>query len=196
MVDFRDPKIQVLLIIAIIFVALIYVWYSQFYSPYAAKLAQKIILHEKLRSELFAVKQKAKSLEGLKEEYTDLSNRFERVKLWLPEKKEDESFLAQLHIAAQLTNTQIVGVIPREPIKKDFYNANVYEVRLEATYHGLGNFFAKVVNFPFIVTISDVLMEKSKETGLPGNEKKQRDHTVYSAFKLTTYNSHTGGQTQ
>ena len=196
MVDFRDPKTQILLIVIAVFVVLIYVWQVQFYSPYATELAEKKVQHDKLRSELFSVKQKAKSLEGLKSEYNDLINRYEKVKLWLPEKKEDETFLAQLHIAAQLTNSDIVSIMPKEPNVKEFYDANVYEIQTESSYHSLGNFFAKIVNFPFIVTITDVSLQVNKDINLPDEEQNQKKHTVYSQFKLTTYNSHPGGQTQ
>ena len=196
MVDVRDPKTQILLTITAVFIVLIYVWQVKFYTPYATELAGRKIQHEKLRSELFAVKQKAKSLDALKEEYSNLSNRYEEVKLWLPEKKEDESFLAQLHIAAQLTNSQIVSVIPQQPDTKEFYDANIYEIELESTYHGLGKFFARVVNFPFIVTITDVVLNSSEDSDMPGKEKAQQGHTVFSQFRLITYNSHPGGQTQ
>ena len=196
MVEFRDPKNQILIIIVAVFLVLIYVWHAKFFTPYASELAVKKVQHQQLQSELFSVKQKAKSLDALQEEYSNLFNRYEKVKLWLPEKKEDESFLAQLHIAAQLTNSQIVSVMPKEPDKKEFYDANIYEIGVEASYHGLGSFFAKVVNFPFIVTISDVSMLSSQGESLAESDQKTKEHTVYSQFLLTTYNSHSGGQTQ
>jgi len=196
--DLKDPKNQILVLIVIGFLVLIYVWHVKFYTSYAAELSQKKALYQKLSSDLFAVKQKAESLEGLQEEFNNLLDRFNKVKLWLPEKKEDESFLAQLHIAAQLTNSTVLSITPQASVPHDFYSANSYIVELETTYHGLGKFFAKVVNFPFIVTISDVkLKAKDKKTSvITAASQKRGNLTLTSTFKLTTYNASQGGQTQ
>lgn len=198
--DLKDPKNQILLLITIGFLVLMYVWYARFYTVNAAELTQKKGMYQKLSSDLFAVKQKAESLEGLQAEYNNLVSRYDKVKLWLPEKKEDESFLAQLHVAAQLTNSTVLSISPQESVPGEFYFANSYLVELETTYDGLGNFFAKVVNFPFIVTISDVqLKAKDKTSGaVPGGAARRQDLTTVATFRLTTYNatgSLEGGQT-
>ncbi len=146
-----------------------------------------------------AVRQKAESLEGLQREVAEQNARYENVKLWLPEKKEDESFLAQFHIAAQQSNSTVISITPQLPVPQEFYTANSYIVELESTYHNMGNLLAKIVNFPFIVNVSDIQI-KSKESNLTAiSAKKRKDLTVLAAFKLTTYNSNNpdqGGQTQ
>jgi len=199
--DLKDPKNQVLILVAIVFVALIYVWYAKFYTPYNAELASKKAEYQKLNSELFAVKQKAQSLEGLQKDVNFQRAKYEKVKLLLPEVREDEAFLHQLHMAAQYTNSTIITVTPQASTPMEFYTANDYVVELETTYHGLGNFFARVVNFPFMVTISDVAV-KSREEKQSSSElakRKRKDLTVSATFKLTTYNTQPtdlGGQTQ
>jgi Tfp pilus assembly protein PilO len=204
--DFKDPKNQILILVVFGFLVLIYIWHAKFYTPYDQKLAVNKATYSKLRTELHAVQQEAASLEALKEEVALQNARFENVKLWLPEKKQDEAFLAQLHIAAQQTNSTITGITPQMPMPKEFYSANDYIVEAEATYHGLGNLFAKVVNFPFIVRISDIEL-KSKEGMselMAVSAKKRENLTVTATFKLTTFNSGNtipqtdsqGGQTQ
>ena len=190
--DLRDPKNQILLVIIAGFLILIYIWHAKFYTTYAAELSEKKARHEKLQSDLFSVKQKAKSLDALKEDYNNSLAKYEKVKLWLPEVREDEAFLAQLHIAAQLSNSTVISVTPQTPVVMEFYDANSYIIELEAKYHNLGNFFAKVVNFPFIVNISNIqLKAKEKEKSMmPGAVKRRSDLTVLATFKLTTYNSH------
>jgi len=199
--DLKDPKNQVLLLITIGFLVLIYIWYAKFYTVNAAELTQKRVMYQKLSSDLFAVKQKAESLEGLQAEYNNLIGRYDKVRLWLPEIKEDESFLAQVHVAAQLTNSTVLSISPQESVPGEFYTANSYLVELETTYDGMGNFFAKVVNFPFIVTISNVQMKaKDQMAGTaPGGSSKRQDLTMVGTFRLTTYNATGnvgGGQTQ
>ena len=193
--DLKDPKNQVLIFISIIFIVAIYGWYSVFFTNYGEKLDQQKRQYEKFRSELFAVKQEAKSLDALKEKFNKQNLRYEKIKLLLPEKKEDESLLAQMHVAAQLTNSTIISITPQETVQKDYYNANNYMVELESTYHDLGKFFAKVVNFPFIVTISDVELkqpEKEMNSETAGGQNRNT-HTVSATFKLTSYNSNQGG---
>ncbi|MCD6161881.1 MAG: type 4a pilus biogenesis protein PilO [candidate division Zixibacteria bacterium] len=196
--DLRDPKNQILSVIVAGFIILFYIWYSQFYSAYEIELNEKKAQNQQLEQQLFSVRQQAKSLDALQEEYNELLNRYEKVKLWLPEVKEDEAFLAQMHIAAQLANSTIISVTPQVTVSHDYYSANSYLVEVESTYHNLGSFYAKIVNFPFIVTISDVKLKSIEEgKGLDiGNTLKQNDHTVSSTFKLTSYNSNQGGQTQ
>jgi len=195
--DYRDPKNQVLAIIVIGFLALFYLWYTNFYTPNASTLNAKTTEHDRLRSELFAVRQEAKTLSSLQDEYAELSARYERVKLWLPEYREEEAFLAQLHIAAQLTNSTILSLLPETATPHDFYTANSYKLETESSYHNLGNFLAKVVNFPFIVTISDIQMKARPELSTTtGKEQRRKDNTVIASFKLTTYHTHQGGQTQ
>jgi Tfp pilus assembly protein PilO len=200
--DLKDPKNQILVLIAIVFLVLIYVWYARFYSPYEAQLVQKKAQYQKLKTDLFAVQEKAKGLDALRVEVGQQEARYEKVRLWLPEKKEDESFLHQVHMAEQSTNSTIMNITPQASIPHEFYTANSYKVEIESTYHGLGKFFEKVVNFPFIVNISDVMIESREvkqgaKSGLA--EKKRSDLTIAATFKLTTYNSHPaviGGQTQ
>lgn len=204
--DFKDPKNQVLALIIIVFLALIYVWHSQFYTPYSEQLVQKKAQYQKLSTDLNAVRQKAKSLEGLQKDVDIQQARYEKVKLWLPEKKEDEAFLHQIHMAEQSTNSAVINIAPQSPVSHEFYTANTYIIELESTYNRLGLFFERVVNFPFIVTISSVsLQSRSERTGGGNNlgEKKRKDLDVIATFRLTTYNSqpaqiaqNTGGQTE
>ena len=191
--DFKDPKNQILVLIIIIFVGLIYLWHWKFYSPYAEELMGKRARLEEIKKNLHAVQQKAASLQTLQQEIEDKQSRYEHVKLLLPEQKEDETLLSQVHIAAQITNSAVVSVTPQPSAPKDFYIANNYLVELSCTYNGLGEFFAKVANFPFIVTISDVQMT-TVETMVGATQKSQRrkDHTMTASFKLTTYNVREG----
>ena len=196
--DFKDPKNQILILVVLGFLILIYIWYAKYYTPYANEIEQNKARYERLRTNIHAVQQKALSLDSLRQEYNDIQNRYEKYKLLLPEQKQDENFLSQLHIAAQVTGSAVVSVTPLESVVKEFYVANNYEVELSSTYNRLGTFFAKVANFPFVVTISDVQLKNTQLLAGIGAVKSQRrkDHTLRASFKLTTYNIQQGGQTQ
>lgn len=204
--DFKDPKNQILALIVIVFLALIYVWYTKSYTPRAEELVQKKAQYQKLRADLYEVRQKAKSLEGLQRDVEMQQAKYEKVKLWLPERKEDEAFLHQIHMAEQSTNSTIINIAPQASVPHEFYTANSYIIEIEATYHGLGKFLERVVNFPFIVTISDVTLLSRSERLSKGSslgDQKRHDLPVVATFKLTTYNTqpaeivqNTGGQTK
>ncbi len=185
--NYKDPKIQIISFVVIIFLAVSYLWYSKIYTDYASKIAAKKVQYEKELSDLHSVKQKAATLDDLQKEFDDLTMKYKKVELLLPEIKEDESFLSQIHAAAQVTGSTVTDLTPMGAQPSDFYVANTYSFQVEASYHGLGRFFAKVANFPFIVNVSDLEMKS-----LMGNtsmaEEKDSNKNVVATFKVSTYN--------
>ncbi len=110
----------------------------------------------------------------------------------LPERKEDEAFLAQIHGAAQLTVSLVKKITPLGTQPSDYYETNSYLVEVESSYHGLGRFLARVANFPFIVNISALQLKTTKEgsgtTLLDTSKDIGANETVLATFKLSTYN--------
>jgi Tfp pilus assembly protein PilO len=88
-----------------------------------------------------------------------------------------------------LTGSVVRELTPLGTQAGDFYNTNMYSLEVEASYHGLGKFFAKVANFPFIVNVSELEMKSS--TGVVpgmGPKSKDNDKTLNATFKMSTYN--------
>jgi len=195
--NLRDPKNQIFIIILIVIGAAVYFWYAKIYSSYGARIETLAQEQSVLAAKLNSVKQKAATLEQLKKEFNELMLKYKRVELLLPEKKEDESFLSQIHAAAQLTNSVVREIVPVGTQVMEYYETNEYSVIIESSYRGLGEFFAKVANFPFIVNLSALQLKSSKEgTGtvlLDPQQKVSPDETVIATFKLSTYNVKQGG---
>jgi Tfp pilus assembly protein PilO len=187
--NYKDPKTQVIIFVVIIFAAATYFWYSKIYTSFSGKIAVKATQYEKELQDLHSVKQKAATLDDLQREFEDLEMRYKKVELLLPEVKEDEAFLSQLHAAAQLTSSVVIELTPLGTQVGDFYNTNTYSIMVESSYHGLGRFFAKVANFPFIVNVSDLEMKTTKGVlpGMAGTDKDP-DKTLIATFKMSTYN--------
>jgi Tfp pilus assembly protein PilO len=186
--NYKDPKIQIISFVVIIFLAASYLWYSKIYTDYASKIAAKKIQYEKELSDLHSVKQKAATLDDLQREFDELTIKYKRIELLLPETKEDESFLSQIHAAAQVTGSTVTDLTPMGPQPSDFYVANTYSLQVEASYHGLGRFFAKVANFPFIVNVSDLDLKSTAGNATMSGEDKDPDKNVVATFKMSTYN--------
>jgi hypothetical protein len=92
--DFKDPKNQILVLIVIVFLALIYVWYQKFYTPYAAELTSKKDKLEKILSNLHAVQQRAAGLQTLQQDYEAQAKRYEAVRLASGNKRRRKVFVA------------------------------------------------------------------------------------------------------
>jgi Tfp pilus assembly protein PilO len=182
--NYKDPKIQIIAFIVMLFLAASYLWYSKVYGVYAEKITAKKVQYEKELADLHSVKQKAATLDDLQREFDDLTIKYKKVQLLLPETKEDESFLSQIHGAAQVTGSTVLDLTPMGPQSSDFYMTNNYSLQVQASYHGLGKFFAKVANFPFIVNVSDLDM-KSRAVS---SDDKDKDENVIATFRMSTYN--------
>jgi Tfp pilus assembly protein PilO len=191
--NFRDPKTQIALVIVLIFIGLYYVWFTKVFSPYNAEIAAKEIQKTNLLTQLHQVEQKAATLNDLEKEYNNLQIQYKKVELLLPEKKEDESLLSQLHAAAQLTNSVVVNVTPTGTVPSEFYETNTYSVEVDASYHGLGKFLAKVANFPFIVNLNDVSLKSPiQKLSMIQSENVKDEKPLTAKFKVSTYNVRQG----
>ncbi len=188
--NLKDPKNQIALFVVILFLVVFYLWLTQIYSPHRDKIDGLNITRSTLLQKLHDVKTKAATLEELEKELNKLQLDYKRFELLLPERKEDETFLTQIHVAAQLTNSIVKKITPLGTQPSDFYDTNSYTVEVESSYHGLGKFFAKVANFPFIVNVTDLELKSPKGGGIMMGTpvKIERDRAVLATFRLSTYN--------
>jgi len=176
-------------------VAAVYLWYTQVYSSYSAKIKVKSAEVEKMKANVYQVQQKAATLKDLERELAELQLKYQKVQLLLPEQKEDEALISQLHAAAQLTGAIVKDVTPLGAVSEQYYMSNNFSVQVQSSYHGMGSFFAKLANFPFIVNISDLELKSETATLIqatgetPGKDDKK---IVIATFKLSTYNAKQG----
>jgi len=196
--DWRNSKIQRIVIGALAFSIVVWFWYSRVYTRYNSQITQKSQEFETITTNLRNVELKAKSLDALKLEYNDLVDRYHDIEALLPEVKQVPSILVQLHTASSLTGTRITKVHPSEISSEEFYNVSGYEIEMEGVYHDIGKFIGYVANFPFIANVSDVKLEtfkdphKAMKIQNQGDEKKtqlvgKKKETVTATFVLSTY---------
>ena len=192
--NLRDPKNQIAIFVVVLFVVIYYIWFTRIYTSYQEEIDGSKVTRSTLLTKLHGVIAKAETLEELEKEYNELQLKYKKVELLLPEKKEDEAFLNQIHAAAQLTNSIVRKITPLGTRESDFYNTNSYNIEVESSYHGLGKFFAKIANFPFIVNVTDLELKSSAVAGGVGGTmlgtpvKIEPDKAVVATFRLSTYN--------
>jgi len=197
--DFKDSKTQKIALAVLAFFIVVYFWYSRLYSRYDSEIAQKTQEFEAIATNLRNVELKAKSLDALKVEYSQLVDRYHEIETLLPEVKQIPSFLVQLHTASSLTGTRITKVQPLPIASEEFYNIASFEIEMTGTYHDFGSFMSYVANFPFIANVSDMKIattdvargkkaKQEKEGGRKsGPEELKKKETMSAGFVLSTY---------
>lgn len=195
--DWRDSKTQKIIIGVLAFFIVVYFWHSRVYSRYNSQISLKSQEFETITTNLRNVEMKAKSLDALKIEYAELTERYHEIEALLPEVKQVPSILVQLHTASSLTGTRITKVYPQSPMAEEFYNVSGFEIEMIGTYHDIGKFISYVANFPFIANVSNVelktkaaaIEEQAMALQSEGNTKEigQKRETVTATFLLSTY---------
>ncbi len=193
--DFKDSKTQKIVLGALAFFIVVYFWYSRAYSVNENQIAQKTTEFETITTNLRRVEMKAKSLDALKIEYSDLVERYHEIEELLPEVKQIPSFLVQLHTASSLTGTKITSIQPLPNEEQEFYNVVSFEVELSGTYHDFGSFISYVVNFPFITNVSDMnitaqniaISKAAAKAEIDKVQEIKKQETMTANFKLSTY---------
>ncbi len=197
--DIKDPKNQKILVAGLAFLIVIYFWHSRVYSNYADQIDTKTQEFETVTTHLKSVEMKAKSLDALKVEYSELLSRYHEIEALLPEVKMIPSILVQLHTASSLTGTKIARVQPLPIESADFYNVASFEIEMTGTYHDFGAFVSYVANFPFIANVANMEIQAqsvalpadasqtSEQEGRSPQEISERDETITATFVLSTY---------
>ena len=192
--DLKDPKIQKISLGVLAFFIVVYFWYTRLYTNYDNQIELKNQEFETITTNLRNVELKAKSLDALKVEYVELSDRYHEIEALLPEAKQIPSLLVQLHTASSLTGTKITRVQPLPINSEEFYNIATFEIEMTGTYHDFGSFISYIANFPFIANVSNVEIRAKNlaisaaaaqsEDGVKEIKKKE---TVTATFTLSTY---------
>ncbi|MEE9443630.1 MAG: type 4a pilus biogenesis protein PilO [candidate division Zixibacteria bacterium] len=186
--DFKDPKVQKIALVCVVFFIFIYFWYSRIYTPQASQIESRQREYQTMITNLRNVEMKSKSLEALQAEYESLLSKYREIEELLPEVKMVPSFLVQLHTASSLTGTKILSIEPRETQSESFYNVAGYDIELEGGYHEFGKFIGYIANFPFIVNVSDVKLEATTAANLGSeSDKVNKEITMKAYFTLSTY---------
>lgn len=187
--DLKDPRNQKMVFAGIVFLFLVYLWYSHIYTSGAEEIKARKGEYQVMVSELVAVKAKAAPLQSMREEYQELTANLQPLEKLLPEKEYVVHFLKLLHHAAQVSDVLITELKPVGSTPEGAFITNDFRMGLEGTYHDFGRFLARVANFPFIVRVSQMNLKSyvRSQAGEGGVEK-----TVVASFIITTYNSNPG----
>jgi len=184
--DLKDSKHQKIVLVALGVCLGMYFWYTQMYNPKSAEITAKAAEHERILGDLRSVEMKAKSFDALKEEYETLYRQYLQISSLLPDERQMEEFLLQLHQTAITTEVEVTSITPQAPVPTGFYMTNGFTMEVAGTYHSLGRFFASVANFPFIANVKN-LQIAGVPAGQEDTDSDRRRRTLTATFQIDTY---------
>ena len=185
--DLKDTKNQIIVLVGLVLVLGVYFWYSLVFSPNTLMVETRVAEHERILRDLSSVEMKAKSFDALKLEYESLYRQYLKISSLLPDERQLEGFLLQLHQTAVTTDIQVTALTPTAPVATGFYMTNAFQMEVTGTYHSMGRFFARVANFPFIANVRNVKMEGVPISGNADIDQSGRPRTLTATFEIDTY---------
>ena len=156
------PKIQKIAILAGIAVLLIGLYWFLLYRGQAEKLADKRAVLTKKQQELNEQKMILANLPKFRRETQEMKVKRQEALKQLPNKKDIDKLLKDVSTNAVESGLEVLLFKPEKVVKKNFYAEIPVELKLTGSYHDLGLFYDRVANFPRIVNITDIEIDKSK----------------------------------
>ena len=98
----------------------------------------------------------ARRLPEFRAEIAQLERKLDELRPVLPNEKDAQQILRQVHTLAEQSNLAIRVFTPKNSTKKQLHEEWPIEMQVDGSYHDLGYFFDRVARFPRIVNIGDV----------------------------------------
>jgi type IV pilus assembly protein PilO len=122
-----------------------------------------------------------------------LEMQIERVKKVVPEEKNDDQFIRLLHDTAANSGIEIRRYMAMPAGNHEFYTDVPFTIDIDGPYYQVLTFFSRVADLERIVTIDNMQMANTKDTG-PSKIKTKYDfapgETVVASCTATTFFSH------
>ncbi|NKB87973.1 MAG: type 4a pilus biogenesis protein PilO [Acidobacteria bacterium] len=150
------PPKQQWIVSGVLCVALLGIYYMQFWRPNSAQAAQISNQIQTLRAEVLEMQAVAVNLPELREEMLQLDQRLAILSHILPEEYETANLLRGVGTIAAQSNLDILGLTFRDPVPYEFYAESPIELELVGSYHDLARFFDRIGKFSRIINIDEV----------------------------------------
>jgi type IV pilus assembly protein PilO len=144
---------------------LVAVFASLLAMPQRQKIQQLRVELQATSEELASVKATVARLDAFKAEMAEIEVQFKKALSLLPDRKEIPGLLSSISQVGGQCGLDFVLFKPKNEVPKQFYAEIPVEVKILGGYHDVARFFDKVSKLPRIVNISEVTMEKPKQSG-------------------------------
>jgi Tfp pilus assembly protein PilO len=134
--------------------------------PMRAELATRSARLANVQSDVARASATALRLPALRKDIADLEHQLVASTAVLPDEKDAQDVLRQLHELASDSSLSIASFTPKPVTDKPQYSEWPIELGLNGGYHDLGRFFDRIANLPLLISVSDLHL-KAKD----GNSK-------------------------
>ncbi len=192
--DFKDPKVQKTLVVAILLVIVGYVYFFTsfmpfFFQPRKARITVLDSEYDKISAELEKARKTVNSLAKLEEEYERLHEKWVAAQALLPQDKEVAQLLRKVTRAGSQSGIQFELFEPQPPVSREFITENPVKVKIRGEYHEVGVFLSKVANLDRIINVTDLNVKPYKKT-----KNDSSGFTIEAVMTMTAFTMNKSGE--
>ena len=133
--------------------------------PMRAELATREARLSDVQSDVARASSTALRLPALRKDIADLEHQLVASTAVLPDEKDAQDVLRQLHELASDSSLSIASFTPKVVADKPQYSEWPIELGLNGGYHDLGRFFERIANLPLLISVSDLHLKAKEGTG-------------------------------
>lgn len=133
--------------------------------PMRAELATRNARLANVQSDVARASATALRLPALKTDIANLEHQLVASTAVLPDEKDAQDVLRQLHELANDSSMAIASFTPKAVTDKPQYSEWPIEVGLNGGYHDLGRFFERVANLPLLISVSNLHLKAKDGSG-------------------------------
>lgn len=178
------PKRQLTIFGAIIAVVIVIGYVFLVVQPKREEVGRLSAEARKLGADVEEKRKIALQLPQIQREVEAMDLQLKEVLVKLPEEKEIPTLLTQISTLGQQSGLEFATFRPGTIQPRDFYAEVPINLRVDGSYHTLGNFFDRLSKMPRIVTVGDFKIS-------PLTAKTLEERTITADFGVITYT--TGG---
>ena len=156
-----------------------------FWNFYAKTAMEQISAQEAQLSGLQAEIQRGQAAElrlpGFRKELAGLESQMRRLRAILPEERDVADLLRRVQGTATQSSLTILGFTPKAVTRKDMYVEWPIGLKLEGTYHDLGEFLERVSKLPRIINVTELKVQAIEK---PVNGATVKAEAIATTFVL------------
>jgi type IV pilus assembly protein PilO len=187
-IDFKNPKLQKIVIAVVVTVAVNYIYFFTSYMPffYPSQKTEIVQREGRFQSLVIKVAEAKKASENLKKlevEIAKLHDEWEIALSCLPEKREIASLLRRVTLAGERSGVRFQLFEPQAILYHGVYDEHPVSVKIEGGYHEIGSFFGRLNDMDRIVQVSGIALNSERNDE---EEQVVQGEMIISAFTVPT----------
>ena len=187
--DLQDPKVQRMLMSALVSVMLLYGFFGTSLTSFTfASRSQQISdlqgEHEQLSRDLERARLTVGNMAKLEREFDYLHRQWAVAQTLLPEEEEVSGLLRKVSAAGTQAGLDWVRFEPKASLGRGFYQENPVEVELEGGFHQVGTFLGSLSNLSRILNVRGIYLSGVKPEE---QAKPESDFTLTAKMQIVAY---------